>query len=176
MHTADDIELDEDDNVVAALQGFVLGIDHIAIAVADLAVAIRWYSDTLGLKLLERRTTRGAHTSMDSAVLAAGRFSVVLVQGNEPDCQVSKFVSKFGAGVQHVAFEVTDLDETLERVSEAGGAADTPMIAGSGIRQVFLRRDAGSGVRIELIERRGGSFSDQTVDQLFRAFESRGLY
>ena len=54
--------------------------------------------------------------------------------------------------------------------------AETPVIEDSGIRQVFLRREPGSGVRVELIERNGGDFSDQSVNQLFLAFEQGDLY
>ena len=37
-------------------------IDHVAIAVANLEEAIRWYRDGLGFELVERRTTRGEST------------------------------------------------------------------------------------------------------------------
>jgi 4-hydroxyphenylpyruvate dioxygenase-like putative hemolysin len=161
---------------MASLASCIVGIDHVAVAVSDLEQALRWYTDVLGFRLLERRATRGERTSMISAVVAAGGCVIVLVQGNEPESQVSRFVEKFGAGVQHVAFGVTDLTQAIARVESAGGAADTPVIEDVGIRQVFLRRDPGSGVRVELIERRGGDFSDESVGQLFRAFESRDLY
>jgi hypothetical protein len=34
----------------------------------------------------------------------------------------------------------------------------------------------GSGVRVELIERRGGDLSDESVEELFRTFEAQDLY
>ncbi|MFI5011292.1 MAG: VOC family protein [Hyphomicrobiales bacterium] len=150
-------------------------LDHVAIAVTDLEEAIRWYRDGLGFDLVERRTTRGAKTSMVSAVMSSGGAIIVLVQGCEPASQVSRFVEKFGAGVQHLAISVTDLDATMKRLGKVGGAADIDIIEGDGIRQVFLRRDDGSGVRIELIERRGGTFNDASVEKLFRAFEKKDL-
>ena len=58
----------------------------------------------------------------------------------------------------------------------AGHEIDTARTGDDGIRQAFLRRDPGSGVRIELIERKGGNFTDRSVEQLFRAFERQGLY
>jgi methylmalonyl-CoA/ethylmalonyl-CoA epimerase len=160
---------------VESLGDCVINIDHIAVAVTDLDKAIEWYTRCLGFSLLETRVTRGERTAMRSAVLSSGGALVVLVQGTTKDSQVSRFIEKFGAGVQHIAFSVQDLNVALDRVVQAGGAADTPLITDDGIRQVFLRRDAGSGVRIELIERHGGEFSDNTVEQLFRAFESRDL-
>jgi hypothetical protein len=101
---------------------------------------------------------------------------IVLIQGTDSESQVSKFIEKFGPGVQHIALRVNDLREVVKRVRAAGGGEDTTVIEGDGIRQVFLRRDPGSGVRVELIERNGGDFSDKSVEELFRTFEAKGLY
>jgi methylmalonyl-CoA epimerase len=151
-------------------------IDHVAIAVADLEEAIRWYRDGLGFQLVERRTTHGETTSMVSAVMSSGGAIIVLVQGCEESSQVSRFIQNFRAGVQHLAVSVPDLDAALKQLAKVGGTADVDIIEGAGVRQVFLRRDEGSGVRIELIERRGGTFNDASVEMLFRAFESKNLY
>lgn len=163
-------------SVIEELGTCVVGIDHIAIAVPDLDEAVDWYVTKLGFELQQTRVTRGERTAMISAVLFAGAAVVVLVQGTEPASQVSRFIEKFGPGVQHFAFTVRDMDEAMQRVTAAGGMADTELIVSAGLKQVFLRRDAGSGVRIELIERGGGDFSDESVENLFRDFESRDLY
>lgn len=154
----------------------IRGIDHIAIAVPDLEASIAWYTGSLGFLVTERRTTTGVRTSMVSAVLTAGDVVVVLVQGVGADSQVSRFVDRCGPGVQHVAFRVDDLDAAMKQVESAGWRADTPILAEEGIRQVFLARDPRSAVRVELIERKGGTFSDRSVEKLFRAFESANLY
>jgi methylmalonyl-CoA/ethylmalonyl-CoA epimerase len=154
----------------------LIGIDHVAVAVVDLDEAIAWYTKALGFRLRERRTTRGARTSMISAVLEAGSSVVVLVQGIEPESQVSRFVEQFGPGIQHLAFGLKDLSAVVQRLADAGEPTDTPMMEEPGIRQVFLRRHDGNGVRIELIERNGGDFSDASVERLFRSFEERDLY
>jgi methylmalonyl-CoA/ethylmalonyl-CoA epimerase len=156
------------------LGDLVLNVDHIAIAVDDLPAAISWY-ESLGFSLLERRLTEGEHSAMISAVMKAGRAIVVLLQGTSPRSQVSRFIEHFGPGVQHIALEVVDLDLALARVHEVGGEVEARTLD-EGIRQVFLRRDPGSGVRVELIERRGGSFTDASVQQLFLAFEKGDLY
>ena len=158
------------------LGALITGIDHIAIAVSDLEKSINWYQNALGFQLSGRRTTRGEKTSMNSAVLTCGSAVVVLVQGCEPDSQVSRFIEQMGPGACHVAFAVSNLDEAIRRIEATGGATDTPKVEDTGIRQVFLRRDPESGVRIELIERSGGGFSDKSVEQLFRAFEAKDLF
>jgi methylmalonyl-CoA/ethylmalonyl-CoA epimerase len=155
---------------------FILGLDHVAIAVTDLERAIKWYCGGLGFEVGKIRETRGKHSGMISAVLTSGSVVVVLVQGTEKRSQVSRFVEHFGPGVQHYALLVSDLDEALRRLSVSDGVADTRVIRGDGIRQVFLRRDAGCGTRVELIERRGGDFTDQTIQELFQEFEDHDLY
>ena len=162
--------------VATQLAGLILEIDHIAIAVENLDEAIRWYSTALGFSLVERRVTNGEHSSMLSAAMAVGRTVVVLLQGTSKQSQISRFLAKFGPGVHHIAFAVADLDEAILRATEAGNMADTPIIGNEGIRQIFLQRDPVTGVRVELIERRGGSFTDQNVEHLFRALEEKDLY
>ncbi len=154
----------------------ITGVDHVAIAVSDLDSAIDWYTANFGFRVIERRLTRGERTAMISAVLQAGNATLVLIQGTTPESQVSRFVHHFGCGVQHLALQVNDLDAAIRRLSENGAIVDTPIISDEGIRQVFLRRDDDSGVRVELIERRGGNFTDQSVGRLFRAFEAKDLY
>ena len=122
-----------------------------------------------------RRTTQGELTGMTSAVMSSGSAIIVLVCGTSPESQVSKFIEQFGAGVQHMALAVSSLDDAIKKLEAAGGSVDVNVIEGTGIRQVFLRRDPSSGVRVELIERAGGDFSDRSIEQLFREFERREL-
>jgi methylmalonyl-CoA/ethylmalonyl-CoA epimerase len=153
-----------------------LSIDHVSIAVTDLDESVNWYRENLGFEEVERRLTEGENTAMISAVMKSGSAVVVLVQGTSPQSQVSKFIAKFGPGVQHIAFSVTDLDGALGRLAQGSGAPETDVIEGAGIRQVFLRRDPGSGVRVELIERRGGDFNERSIAKLFQAFEDQDIY
>jgi len=160
----------------AQLSDLVLGIDHVAIAVVDIDVSIARYSSALGFSLMERSEVNGDHSGMVYAVLKSADATLVLVQGTSPESQVSKFIAAFGTGMHHIALAVTDLDEAIKRVSQAGGIADTPVFSDEGIRQAFLQRDPATGVRIELIERHGVPFSEKNVEQLFRAFEAQDLY
>jgi methylmalonyl-CoA/ethylmalonyl-CoA epimerase len=154
----------------------MLAIDHVAIAVKNIEESLSWYINKLGFSLIERRLTTGKKTSMQSAVLRAGEVIIVLVQGMEPDSQVNRFIDEFGEGVQHVALSVSDIAQAIEKLTAAGGYAETGILQDQGIKQTFLRRDPGSGVRIELIERRGGNFSDDSVQRLYLAMEEQEIY
>ncbi len=96
---------------------------------------------------------------MRSAVVVAGGAVVVLIRAPRRSRRF-RFIEHFGPGVQHVAFLVRDMDEAMERLGQSGGDADTPEKACRHRHSSSLRRHPGSGVRVELIERSGGNFSD----------------
>jgi methylmalonyl-CoA epimerase len=161
---------------LAPLGKYATSVDHVAIAVHDLEESIRFYTNVLGFELRERRKTEGKHTAMVSAVLNAGPVTFVLLQGTSPDSQVSKFVEHFGPGVQHVAIGVQNLPAMAEELKAAGVDFDTTVIQGGGLRQIFTKRDPGSGMMFEFIERLGGDFSDESVQQLFMQLEQKDSY
>lgn len=172
-----DTNLDEaKPSAAKQLADLILDIDHLAIAVEDIDEAVRWYSTALGFSQMKRGVTSGDHSAMLYAVMNAGRATVVLVQGTSPESQVSRFLTHFGTGVSHIAFAVADLDEAIHRVTKTGGQIDSPVITDKGIRQIFLTRDPATGVRVELVERQGGSLTDQNIERLFRALEEKELY
>lgn len=160
-------------NTATLLSKYARSIDHVAIAVHDLEESIAFYTNVLGLELKERRRTEGKHTAMVSAVLKAGSITIVLLQGTSPESQVSKFVEHYGAGVQHVAIGVEDLPQMAEDLKASGLEFDTNVIQSPGLRQIFSARDTGSGMMFEFIERMGGDFSDQSVQQLFEQLEKK---
>jgi methylmalonyl-CoA epimerase len=164
------------DALTSPYSDLVLGIDHVAIAVEDIAASINWYTATLGFSLAGESAVSGDHSGMVYAVLMSGDTTIVLVQGTSPESQVTKFIEAKGSGMHHIALAVSNLDEALRRVSQSGGVADTPIVSDDGIRQAFLQRDPVTGVRIELIERRGTAFSEQNVQALFEALEAKNLY
>ncbi|HEY0510319.1 MAG TPA: VOC family protein [Thermoanaerobaculia bacterium] len=158
------------------LSKYAQSIDHVAIAVRNLEESIRFYTDVLGFELTERRRTEGKQTAMISAVLKAGSITVVLLEGTTPESQVSRFVEHFGPGVQHVAIGVQNLPEMAEDLKAAGMEFDTTVIQSPGLRQIFSRRDEGSGMMFEFIERMGGDFSDQSVQSLFEQLENKNHF
>ena len=165
-----------DSFVPRLLARYVKGIDHIAVAITDLKHAIDFYSRMLGFSLHERRRTEGKTTGMVSAVMKAGPVTVVLLQGTSAESQVSKYVDRYGPGVQHVAFQVENLPEAAEELKVAGLEYDTDIINSPGLRQIFTSRDPSSGMMYEFIERMGGDFSDESVQNLFEQLEKKGAF
>lgn len=131
-----------------------LSIDHVAIAVHHLEESVKLFTKVLGFEIKERRRTEGKQTAMISAVLRAGPITVVLLQGTSPESQVSRFVEHFGPGVQHLAISVQNLPQMAEELKGAGLEFDTTVINSRGLRQIFSKRDAGSGMMFEFADGR----------------------
>jgi glyoxylase I family protein len=112
------------------------GVHHVALNVADLAEAERFYQEVMGFARLATRPDFG----FPGAWYQAGAHQIHLIEipGFVPDRR------------QHVALEVVDLDATAAALAAVGVAVDVrPYVAGAG-RQAFVRDPTGN--RIELNE------------------------
>lgn len=155
-----------------------LNIDHIAIAVRNLEESIEFYTSALGFQVRERRETKGRKTGMISAVLVAGPITLVLLEGTSPESQVTRYVERYGPGVQHIAIGIKNLPQVAEKLKSSGLDFDTDVIRGNGLLQIFSHRDEGSGMMYEFIEHTDpeGDFSDQSVQNLFEQLEEKDAY
>jgi methylmalonyl-CoA epimerase len=154
-----------------------MAIDHVAIAVRDLDAAIAHYRDVLGFELQERRQISGRVSGMDSAVMEAGGVKFVLVQGDSPESNVSRYIEAYGPGVQHVAIEVPDPQEALEDLRARGCELLTGIIRGPGLDQIFTKREPNSGIQLEIIARaENDGFDPANVQELFEAMERENVF
>jgi 4-hydroxyphenylpyruvate dioxygenase-like putative hemolysin len=152
-------------------------IDHVAIAVRDLDAGIDFYCGILGFGLVRRLSIQGKQTGMISAELEHNGIKFVLVQGTEPESQVSRLIDRYGPGVAHIAMEVEDVAATVRELKARGLRFDTSVIEGPGLVQAFSSRCPNSGISFELIHRSTEhGFLQTNVQQLFEQLESAGAY
>ena len=125
-------------------------IAHVGIAVRALDEILPFYRDLLGLPEVQLDDSDGARI----AGLAAGESLVELLEPENPDSPIGKFVAKRGPGIHHICFAVDDLDATLERCRTAGVRLidETPRLGAEGKRIAFLHPSATAGVLVELTE------------------------
>lgn len=152
-------------------------VDHIAIAVKDLEAAIKRYQDVYGFELIQRREVSGQYSGMVSAELDAGGFKIVLIQGTDPESQVSRYVRNYGPGVQHIAVSVDDVAGLKDSMTDSGVDFATDVIRSDGLVQIFTRREENCGMMFEFIERRDHDGFEQTnIQSLFEQLEAGEMY
>jgi methylmalonyl-CoA/ethylmalonyl-CoA epimerase len=125
-------------------------IAHVGIAVRALDEILPFYRDLLGLPEVDLDDSDGARI----AGLAAGDSLVELLEAENPDSPIGKFVAKRGPGIHHICFAVDDLDATLARCRAAGVRLidETPRQGAEGKRIAFIHPSATAGVLVELTE------------------------
>ena len=116
--------------------------------VSDLDQTIRFYTNVLGLEVLERKVSpRGSH------------LAFLKVPNSEELIELTSFPPSGPVKVQedlvHLAFQVESLDDTIESLNVKGiKVTDGPTKTSSGSRFIFI--DAPDGYEVELIERPPG--------------------
>jgi methylmalonyl-CoA/ethylmalonyl-CoA epimerase len=125
-------------------------IAHIGIAIESLEAILPFYRDLLDLPETTLDDADGARITG----LVAGDALVELLEPDEPDSPIGKFLKKRGPGIHHICFAVEDLDGTLARCRAAGIELidHHPRIGAEGARIAFLHPRSTAGVLIELTE------------------------
>lgn len=122
---------------------------HTRMRVSDMDQTIRFYTEVLGLQVLDRKTSpRGSH------------LAFLAVPNSEELIELCSFPPSGPVKVQedlvHLAFEVENLDEAMAQLAAQGvGITDGPTRSASGSRFLFI--DAPDGYEVELIERPPGT-------------------
>ncbi len=129
-------------------------IDHVGVAVEDIDAALALYRDTLGMPLVHRETV--TEQGVDAALLDVGDGHIELLQPLTPDTAVGKFLSRRGEGLHHVAYRVSDVEDTLSKLSAAGMRLidEQPRTGIRGSLVAFLHPSSTGGVLTEIVQPR----------------------
>lgn len=132
----------------------IQGIDHIAIAVADIDAAIQMFESVLGMKVKHREQVPGFKVMI--ATLATGGTDIELIQATSDDSPVAKFVAERGPGLHHIALAVPDIESALGLLREQGVQLidQTPRPGKDGSRVAFIHPKATGRVLCELVQNR----------------------
>jgi methylmalonyl-CoA epimerase len=130
-------------------------IDHIGVAVEQIEPALELYRDRFGLELVHRELVH--EQGVDAALLDLGENHVELLAPLGPETPVGKFLARRGPGLHHVAYQVADIDATLNQLKEAGLALidERPRVGIRGSRVAFMQPRATAGVLTEIVEPAG---------------------
>ncbi|BCA55738.1 putative lactoylglutathione lyase [Nitrospira sp. KM1] len=123
----------------------VMKLLHTRMRVSNMDHTIAFYTDVLGLQVVERKTSpRGS------------QLAFLRVPNSEELIELCSFPASGPVKVQedlvHLAFQVDDLDDTMSSLKAQGiRITDGPTVTSSGSRFIFI--DAPDGYEVELIER-----------------------
>jgi len=140
-----------------------LGLDHVAIAVANLDQAVRAWREAIGAEPFGPREEIGDQGVREQH-LRVGSLVLQLLEPLDDDSPVGRFLEKRGPGLHHVAVRVADLEATLRRMKTAGLRLidESPRSGSRGTRIAFLHPKATGGVLVELVEDPKGDATDPT--------------
>lgn len=127
-------------------------VDHIGIAVSDLAAAVEIYEGILGLEFHGIEEVEDQQVRV--AKLSGGDDVLELLEPSSSESPVARFLERRGPGIHHICLQVDDLDETLRRFKTRGMRLvdDEPRVGAGGCRIAFVHPASAGGVLIELSE------------------------
>lgn len=133
----------------------ILGIDHVGVAVPDLAKALDFYQSTFAARLIHQE--ENGEQGVVEAMVALGSELGTVIQLLAPltaDSPIARFIEKNGPGMQQLAFRVRDVEAATAQARALGIRAlyDEPKRGTLGARINFLHPKDCGGVLIELIE------------------------
>lgn len=131
----------------------VVKVDHIGIAVSDLAESLKMYTDILGMTLHGTETVE--EQKVKTAFLPLGDTEIELLETTAPDGPIGKFIEARGQGIQHIAFRVDDIEAALAELKAKGVRLidEKPRYGAGGAKIAFLHPKATGGVLIELCQK-----------------------
>jgi len=127
-------------------------IDHIGVAVDDLDGAIELYEGVLGMPLVHRETV--TEQGVEAVLVDVGDGHVELLAPLGPETPVGRFLAKNGPGLHHVAYAVTDIEATLERLAGAGMRLidERPRTGIRSSKVAFIHPKSTGGVLTEIVQ------------------------
>jgi methylmalonyl-CoA/ethylmalonyl-CoA epimerase len=125
-------------------------LDHIGIAVTDLAAALAFYRDALGLEIeaVEEVSTQRVRAHF----IPVGEAALELLEATAPDSPIARYTEKRGPGIHHLTLRVDDIRAALSRLKEKGVRLidQEPRPGAEGALVAFIHPSAAHGVLVEL--------------------------
>ena len=125
-------------------------LDHIGVAVSDLAASLAFFRDALGLEIHGSEEVASQHVRAN--FLHAGSTSLELLEATAPDSAIAKYVARRGPGLHHITLRVDDLQATLAHLQQKGIRLidEAPRPGAEHAQVAFIHPSSAHGVLVEL--------------------------
>lgn len=126
----------------------ILKIDHLGIAVKDMAEAKRAY-EALGFEIEAEHDVPTERVK--TAFIAVGESHLELLEPTDPSSAIAKFLEK-RSGLHHICVLVDDIEKSMAEMKAAGAQLldEVPRIGAGGCRVAFIHPKSAAGVLLEL--------------------------
>lgn len=127
-------------------------IEHLGIAVHNLEESISVFEKLLGTTCYKTEIVESEFVK--TVFFSIGESKIELLQATKKDSVIDRFLQKNGSGFHHIAFDVEDIYQEIERLKKEGfelihqsakDGADNKLIA-------FLHPKSTNGLLVELCQ------------------------
>ncbi len=127
-------------------------IEHLGIAVKSLEISIPLFEKILNTPCYKTEVVESER--VNTAFFQIRESKVELLESLDPEGVVARFIEKKGEGIHHIAFEVKNIEQEMQRLQDEGfillqekpkKGADNKMVC-------FLHPKGTNGVLIELCQ------------------------
>jgi methylmalonyl-CoA/ethylmalonyl-CoA epimerase len=127
-------------------------IEHLGIAVKSIDASLKTFETLLGAECYKIESV--ASEGVKTAFIQIGESKIELLEATDSNSPIAKYLEKRGQGIHHIAFDVTDIYEEIERLKKADfelihvspkDGADNKLIA-------FLHPKSTDGILVELCQ------------------------
>jgi methylmalonyl-CoA epimerase len=123
-------------------------VHHIALAVTDLAAALKFFRDTLGARVIKEDISQ--EENRKAVFLTLGNVCLELMQPLSAEGALAKFIEKRGQGIHSLGIQVEDFDAAAAELEAEGinlvGRQEHPF------KYAFTHPKNSFGVMLELSE------------------------
>lgn len=126
-------------------------IEHVAIAVKNIPAVRDIFEKRLGIEM-EYEEQNAAGTKL--AMFPIGETYLELLENNQPDSMITKWIGERGEGLFHLCLEVEDIEAALAELKGRGVKLrdEKPRTGHGGTRIAFLDPASTGGLVFELVE------------------------
>ena len=127
-------------------------IEHIGIAVKDISNSNELFKKLFGQQHYKTEVVESEGVCTSFFML--GETKIELLEAKTETSAIAKFIEKKGEGIHHIAFEVADILEEMQRLEKAGFTLLNPQPKKGADNKLvcFLHPNGTNGVLIEICQ------------------------
>ncbi|WP_439557869.1 methylmalonyl-CoA epimerase [Dyadobacter sp.] len=130
----------------------MINVEHIGIAVKELAAAEKLFSALLNAQPYKQEIIESEHVA--TSFFKINQTKIELLEATSEDSVIARYIEKKGEGFHHVAFEVEDINAEMERLQNEGFTllSAEPKPGADNKLVCFLHPKSTNGILIELCQ------------------------